>query len=75
MQFSIYLSDKKHIFERTKYSLFMLFSDFGGFLGAIIMIPQFIIGLYAPKMLAKSIAAQTPIAKKRYRINKENIEE
>lgn len=38
----------------------MLLSDFGGFQGAIIMIPYFFMSYYSSKMLANSITAKIP---------------
>ena len=57
----LHLSDRKHIYNRQKYSLFMLLSDFGGFQGAVIMIPYNIMSFYAASMLAKSLTSQLPV--------------
>ena len=57
----LYISDKKHIYERQKYSILMLVSDFGGFQGALIIIPSSFMSLYAASMLAKSLTAQLPV--------------
>ena len=64
VEITIYLSSKKIIYERTKYSFFTLLSDFGGFYGAIIMIPNLFFSFYAQNMFSKSITSQTHIINK-----------
>ena len=44
------LSDQKFEYERKVYTLMTLIGDIGGFQGAIIILPAFLLSFYAPKM-------------------------
>ena len=50
------MSDKRHFYERSRYTFFTLLSDFGGFKEAVMLLPVQIMSFYASKMLSKSIA-------------------
>ena len=63
-ELKVFLSDKRHKYERTRYSVMNLLSDYGGFQGAIVMIPSPLMSLYASGMLRRSLANQTPTVKK-----------
>ena len=61
------ISNQKHEHEREFYKLMTLVGDIGGFQGAVIMLPAFLMSLYTPKMFEVSIASEMPIKKKRKR--------
>ena len=42
------LSDFSNNYSRSKYTVFALLGDFGGFNGAIVMLPAFLMSFYAP---------------------------
>ena len=44
----------------------ILLSDLGGFQGAIILLPSYLMSFYASRMLSRSLASQTPTVKRRY---------
>ena len=52
----ISLGNNKGIYSRTAYSALLLLGDVGGFQGAIIVIPAFIMSFYSPRMFEKSLA-------------------
>ena len=52
----IELSDSRSTYKREPYSFFALLGDFGGFNGAIIMLPALIMSFYAPRMYAAAVA-------------------
>ena len=43
--------------------MFILLGDIGGFNGAIMILPAYLMSLYTDRMFRKSIAAETPIRK------------
>ena len=61
------ISNQKYEYEREFYTLMTLVGDIGGFQGAVIMLPAFLMSLYTPKMFEVSIASEMPIKKKRKR--------
>ena len=44
------LADNKYIYERSVYTFFTLIGDVGGFNGAIIILPTFIMSIYSERM-------------------------
>ena len=60
----IYLGGKKNIYERSKYTIFTLLGDLGGFYSAIVLIPSSFMSLYASKILTQSLSSQTPTVSK-----------
>ena len=54
--FRLLMAEKRHFYERSKYTFFTLLSDFGGFKEAVMLLPAQIMSFYASRMLSKSIA-------------------
>ena len=44
------LADTRYKYERAPYTFFVLLGDFGGFQGAIIMLPGYLMSLYTSRM-------------------------
>ena len=49
------LSENKYIYERSVYTFFTLIGDVGGFNGAIIILPTFVMAIYSERMYKGSI--------------------
>ena len=47
--------------ERVTYTVFTVLGDVGGFNGAIVIFPAFLMSYYSQQMYNKSVAAETPI--------------
>ncbi len=47
--------------ERTQYTFFTLIGDVGGFNGAIIIFPAYIMSFYSSKMYQQDVTAQSKI--------------
>ena len=60
-----FLSSRKNYIERQVYTFFTLLGDFGGFNGAIVMFPSYLMSLYSSKMFNNQILQELPIKKKR----------
>lgn len=60
---AIHLSDKRHSLERTAYTFFQLLGDVGGFNGAIILFPSFIMSYLSECLFRQSLAKQIPTRK------------
>ena len=63
MDMSLSLSSRVVKMERKQYTIFMLLSDLGGFNGAIIIFPSYIMSFYSERQYKSSVASQTPIRK------------
>ena len=61
------LSNQKFEHERSYYAFMTLISDVGGFNGAIVMLPAFIISFYAPRMFDASVLEDLPVKRRRKR--------
>ena len=59
------LSANKYIYERSVYTFFALLGDVGGFNGAIIILPTFVMAIYSERMYQGSIQEQIPARKLR----------
>ena len=57
----IELSDIRNSQSRSPYTVFILLGDFGGFQGAIILIPSFLMSLYSSRMFERSLASDVPL--------------
>ena len=55
------LEQAKFTAERSKYTFFILLGDLGGFNGAIMILPAYLMSMYTDSMFKKSMAAETPI--------------
>ena len=44
------LSQNKYIYERSAYTFFSMIGDIGGFNGAIIILPTFLMAIYSERM-------------------------
>ncbi len=55
------LANKMMTAERSKYTLFILLGDVGGFNGAIMILPAYLMSFYSEKMDNQAVAGQTPI--------------
>jgi len=56
--------------ERASYTFFTVLGDVGGFNGAIVILPSFLMSFYSQQMYNKSVAAETPIRRPARRNNK-----
>ena len=50
IQFLLRLSANKYIYERNVYTFFSLIGDIGGFNGAIVILPTFLMAIYSERM-------------------------
>ena len=67
------LSDTKHEYERQVYTVFALIGDIGGFNGAIIMLPTFLMTRYSQCMYKSAIQEEIPTRKtKKRRLGQHN---
>ena len=60
---TIMLSDTRYKYTRSKYTFFQLLGDFGGFNGAIIMLPTVLVSFYTQRMFNAAVARDTPVRK------------
>ena len=49
------LSTNKYVYERSVYTFFTLIGDVGGFNGAIVILPTFLMAMYSERMYQGSI--------------------
>ena len=61
------ISNQKYEHKRKFYTFMTLVGDIGGFQGAIILLPAFLMSFYSPKRFEASIASEMPVKKKRMR--------
>ena len=59
----IRLSDNKYTSERKFYTVLTLIGDLGGFNGAIIILPAYIMSKYSEKMYTADIMEEIPVSK------------
>jgi len=59
----IILDDKVIAMERQAYTLFTLIGDVGGFNGAIIIFPAFILSFYSESMFKTDLSSEVPVRK------------
>ena len=52
--------------EREAYTVFTLIGDVGGFNGAIIILPAFLMSFYSERMFQSAIAKEVPVRKKKH---------
>ena len=57
------MDETKHYYERQVYTFLQLLGDFGGFYGAIVMAPSFILSFYSPKMFDSDLISTVPSQK------------
>lgn len=57
---NIELSAKLNEYERTKYTIFDLVGDLGGFSSAVTIFPMIFMGFYSSRMFASSVTANEP---------------
>ena len=50
IQLVLQLSANKYIYERNVYTFFKLIGDVGGFNGAIVIVPTFLMAIYSERM-------------------------
>ena len=55
VKISVVLSNALHQTERKVYSVFTMIGDIGGFNGAIIILPSYILATYSARMYSSSI--------------------
>lgn len=65
--FEVFLSNQKYENERKVYTLMTLIGDIGGFQGAIIILPTFLLSFYAPKMFEAQLLSEMPVKKTKQR--------
>ena len=61
----ISLSNRKNSLERQVYSIFTLVGDVGGFNGAIVIIPTYLMSFYSLRMFNASLLEELPVSKKK----------
>ena len=61
------LSNKKYLYERSVYTFFSLIGDIGGFNGAIVILPTFIMSIYSDRMYKNAISGEVPVRKRKKR--------
>ena len=66
LEYILELSQKKHAYARSAYTLFILAADVGGFNASVIIFPALLMGYYSSKMYEQSIASEIPVKKKKY---------
>ena len=54
------LSKNKYVYERRVYTFFKLIGDVGGFNGAIIILPTFLMAIYSERMYQGSLQEEIP---------------
>ena len=66
-KFELYfiLDNKKVESERSKYTFFILLGDLGGFNGAIMIFPAYVMSFYSSRMYQKAISGELPVRKPR----------
>ena len=64
-EFSFQLSHFRHTYTRQRYNFFMMLGDLGGFNGAIIAFPAFLMAFYTNKGFQTQISEHTPVRKDR----------
>ena len=69
---SIVLSDIKRADERSAYTIMMLIGDVGGFNGAALLLPAFLMSPYSARMYKWAISSEVPVKRKCKRSNKSN---
>ena len=62
----INLDDKIIKMEREAYTLFTMIGDVGGFNGAIIILPAYIMSFYSERMFRSTLAKEVPVRKKKH---------
>ena len=62
---TVNLDDKIIKMEREAYTLFTLIGDVGGFNGAIIILPAYLMSLYSERMFQSALAKEVPVRKKK----------
>lgn len=76
MSTDLILSDKRFYYARSRYTLFMLLGDWGGFNAAIIMLPYYFMQFYSERMFKSSLtqgaAIRSAKQKSRRRIRHKN---
>ena len=66
-ELNLELANKMMTAERSKYTLFVLLGDIGGFNGAIMILPAYLMSFYSEKMYQQAVAGQTPVRSRRKR--------
>ena len=69
LEIRITLSDQMMTAERSQYTFFTLLGDLGGFNGAIIIFPAYIMSIYSSKMYQQDVTAQTSVRRRRKKSN------
>ena len=65
LSFEFILSNKKHTLEREAYTFFALIGDLGGFNGAIIILPSFLMTLYSSRIFDAQLLEDLPVRKEK----------
>ena len=55
IQVEFLLSENKYVYERSVYTFFSMIGDVGGFNGAIVILPTFLMTIYSERMYQGSI--------------------
>ena len=69
---SIGLSDIKRAHERNAYTFMMLIGDVGGFNGAALLLPVFLMSPYSERMYKWAISSEVPVKRKLNKSSKSN---
>ena len=63
----IRLSDRTNSYERSAYNFLTLIGDIGGFNGAIIILPTYLMSFYSSRMYQASVYSEMPVRSRKKR--------
>ena len=65
MNLEVKLSSKQTRYEREAYNLLALIGDVGGFNGAVIAFPGFLMAIYSDRMFKRALQSEIPVKRKK----------
>ena len=63
VEFVLNLSEKEQIYERNAYNMFTLIGDIGGFNGAIVILPSYLMSIYSSQMFKMALSQDFKVHK------------
>ena len=73
LEIRISISNRKNSLDRQVYSLLTLASDVGGFNGAIVIIPTYLMSFYSLRMFNASLLEEMPVRKNKKKTRSKKI--
>ena len=73
LEIKISISNRKNSLDRQVYSLLTLASDVGGFNGAIVIIPTYLMSFYSLRMFNASLLEEMPVRKNKKKTRSKKI--